>query len=363
MTRVLVAMSGGVDSSVTAALLSEQGFECLGVTLTLASPASLSSEARAAGLPTDDAYDARRVCDQLGIRHLALDARAEFERCVVSRFVDDYEGGLTPNPCVVCNRLIKFGLLDRIAREHGCDLLATGHYARVSRDGCGAGEACVRRGADAEKDQSYFLYPVPAEVLDHVTLPLGGLTKAQVRALAAERGLPTARRRESQDICFVPDGDYPAWLERRRGAPLEPGAIVDEAGRRLGRHQGLARYTIGQRKGLDVAVGERIYVLDKDADSNELVVGPNEALMRDGFDIAEVVWAAPWREAASAGEPFEAEVVACYHGTPHRARVIPTGAASAHIEAEAPFRAPAPGQSAVAYVGDCVAAGGVIARP
>ncbi|MCH4053356.1 MAG: tRNA 2-thiouridine(34) synthase MnmA [Atopobiaceae bacterium] len=381
--RVAVAMSGGVDSSVAALIASGQAggvagaarpgaaqeaqaagrAGCVGVTMVLAPPRPASEEAAAAGMPTDDAYEASLVAAQLGIDHEVLDLGERFRKLVVRRFVEEYEHGLTPNPCVVCNRTVKFGLLLDAMREMGCDVLVTGHYARIERDEA-TGRLCVARAADPLKDQSYFLHVLSQDVLAHVWLPLGALTKPQVRAIASEHGLVSASRPESQDICFLPDGDYAAFVERAAGAPLAPGPIVDEQGHVLGRHRGLARYTQGQRKGIGLGGGALaaagtqgpLYVVGKDVASNTLVVGPDEHLMHDVLELGEVVWGL--REAE--GGPFEASVVTCYHGTPHRARVVPTGEATARVELEDPVRAPAPGQSAVAYVGDRVAMGGTI---
>ncbi len=345
MTRVLVGMSGGVDSSVAALLLAEAGREVMGVTLLL-SPTSRPDDA--------DARSAARVCGALGVPHRVLDCRGDFEDLVVGPFVRAYARGLTPSPCVACNRRAKLAQLLAAADDLGCPLVATGHYARVRvRDD---GRAVVSRAACAAKDQSYFLCQASQRELRRLVLPLGDLSKEEVRALAAERGLPCAGRRESQDICFVPDGDHAAFVGSRAPGALDPGPVLDADGRELGRHAGLACHTVGQRRGLGLPGGPRRYVLAKDAARNALVVGSDGDLVSDGVEAREAAWGARLPE----GGAFDATLVVCSRGTPHAARVVPTGRYSFRAEVPGGVRAPAPGQYAVAYVGEEVACSGVI---
>ena len=243
----MVAMSGGVDSSVTAFLVLQQGFSALGATMRLINNYDPSPDkARACGAETDIA-DAKAVCARLGCPHEVLDFAEPFRNEVMERFVKAYEAGLTPNPCVDCNRYIKFGRLFQAARSENCDYIATGHYARVTKQG----DRCVlQKAVDESKDQSYVLYSLSAEQLRHTMFPLGEFTKAEVRELAEENGFANAKKRDSQDICFVPDGDYAAFLERFTGKTFAPGDFVDRTGRVLGTHKGIIRYTIGQRRGL-----------------------------------------------------------------------------------------------------------------
>lgn len=355
MARVLVGMSGGVDSSVAAWLLKERGHDVCGVTMLLH------------GTPDDDpgvardVEDARRVAALLGIGHLVVDLTAEFRASVVEAFAASYEAGLTPNPCVVCNRLVKFGLLLDRARDLGFDLLATGHYARVEPEpGTGAG-ARVRllKASDPSKDQSYFLCMLSQRQLASALLPLGPLAKSEVRAIAEREGFPTARKRESQDICFVPDGDYLAFLERLRGGPYPGGPVVTADGTVVGTHRGIAACTIGQRKGLGIALGEPAYVCAKDAASNTVTMGPAESLMARTCAVDRWNWVAP---PASAVTPLHARVRTHYRHTEQPATVVPLPGGGVRVEFDEPQRAMAPGQFAVAYDGDEVLGGGAIAQ-
>ena len=274
-TRVAVAMSGGVDSSVAAAVLKEAGHEVAGVAMRLWHGDSPGVHSVDPDLHHDQAIeDARRVCRHLDIPFTVADVAPEFRARVVDYFCQEYGRGRTPNPCIACNQWIKFGLLLDRALSTGADYLATGHYARIEKSG---DSYCLLKGSDASIDQSYFLYTLGQPELAHLLFPVGGLAKAQVRRMAAERGLPVADKPESQDVCFVPDGNHDHVLEEYLSP--EPGDIVDEAGNVLGRHRGIAFHTVGQRTGLGVSAGRRLYVLSIDAENNVLTVGPRHRLL------------------------------------------------------------------------------------
>jgi tRNA-specific 2-thiouridylase len=332
-------MSGGVDSSVAAALLCEAGHEVIGLTL------KVWDSSRCCSL--EDAEDARRVAGHLGIRFYVLNALAPFEAAVVGPFVDAYRAGRTPSPCILCNRRVKFRwLLDRVLALD-CDALATGHYARVEGEpGC----RVLRKGLDPGKDQSYFLVPEDRSVLDRLLFPLGGMTKQEVRAEAARRGLPVAQKAESQDACFVPDGNLSAFLEGRLG-PDRPGEIVDQEGASLGRHAGLRAYTVGQRKGLGLSSPSPLYVVARDAEAGRLVVGPRDAVMASGLVARGAVWLAdelPERISCAAKIRSTGREVPC--------RVAVEGA-RVRVAFEEPQFAIAPGQAVVFYDGDRVLGG------
>ncbi len=345
MARVFVAMSGGVDSSVAAALLVRDGHEVVGVTMQLWP----STDAEGGCCSETAARDAHRTCDVLGIPHYTLNFREDFRRAVVDPFCDDYAAGRTPNPCIVCNDVVKFEELWRRVALQGADHLATGHYARIVRDA--AGTPWLARGLDAAKDQSYFLYRMTAAQLDRTLFPVGGMRKADVRALAAESGLPTAEKAESQEVCFVPGDDRFAFVGAARPTSAEPGAIVDRGGRVLGRHRGIAGYTVGQRKGLGVAAERPLYVLEVRAEDNVIVAGPAEELSVTEVICCDVVW----RGEASA------EVAAQVR---YRQRAMPAIARVHGDRLALTFREPlagvAPGQAAVCYNGEVVLGGGVV---
>ena len=352
--RVLVAMSGGVDSSVSALLLQQAGYECVGATMRLYDGIRIDC-AQPTCCSLDDMEDARQVAARLGMRFEVLDFRDAFDTQVIGRFVDEYARGRTPNPCILCNRHLKFDRLLRTAREMGCDYLATGHYARVERDADGAFH--LRCGIDPKKDQSYVLYTLGQRELAHLLLPLGGLSKMDVRRIAEENGLVNARKHESQDICFVPDGDYAAFLERE-GVESAPGDFVDGEGRVVGRHRGIVHYTIGQRKGLGIAMGYPAYVTSIDAAENTVAIGPLEALASTEFSVEDTVWTS----GVVPAEPVEAEVRIHYHAHRVPVSIHAQSPDCARIKVQGELRAVAPGQAAVFYQGAEVIGGGTIVR-
>ena len=346
--RVAVAMSGGLDSSVAAALLLERGYRVEGLTMRLWREASEERE-------EDGLSSAQAVCEQLGVRHDFVNLRGAFLRQVVDYFVNEYARGRTPNPCVQCNRFLKFGLLLEHARELGCDLLATGHYARIERAGASYRLLC---GMDSAKDQSYFLYMLRQEQLRSVVLPLGELTKAQVRALARERCLPVLGRDESQDLCFLRGNDYHRFLATRMPGGIKPGPIYDTRGRCLGEHRGLPFYTVGQREGLGISAPGPLYVIGLDVSRNALTVGSAEELGRDALLAEEMSYVCG--QALPAGDDVEARIR--YRARSTSARVWPLAGRRARIVFDRPLRDITPGQAVVLYRGEQLLGGGIISR-
>lgn len=342
MARLVVAMSGGVDSSTTAALLAEQGHDVVGVHMRLhdAGPGA----ATCCGL--DDAADARRVADALGIPFYVMDLREAFDKAVMTPFADAYAAGRTPNPCTLCNGVLKFRVLLARAMALGAEALVTGHYCRADDDG-------LRMAVDRDKDQSYFLFPLTADALPKVRFPLGELTKDEVRAHAARLGLLVADKAESQDVCFLPAGDHAAFVEQRHDDLEGAGAIVDADGTVLGQHDGYWRFTVGQRRGLGISPGYRAYVTAIDPTTRTVTVGPVEALGRRGLVADGLTW-------FRAPEPDEIVGVRVRHrGALHAATVAIEGDV-AHVDFLDPVAGIAPGQAAVVYAGDRVLGGGWI---
>ena len=355
--RVVVAMSGGVDSSVTAALLKEQGAEVIGLTMQIWDYRNFSApdgQHFGSCCSLDDVYDARRVAEQLGIPFYVVNFEAEFASQVIDAFCDDYFSGRTPNPCVLCNQKLKFELLLRRARELEADFLATGHYAQIVHDG---GRYRLLKGVDAGKDQSYFLFTLTQQQMAMVRFPLGAMTKEEVRGHAARFNLRVAEKAESQDICFVPDGDYVRFLEEQRGAGLMDGDIVHVDGRVLGRHHGTYRYTIGQRRGLGIAWPEPLFVVGIDPTHKQVIVGEKRSLSRAEFAVTGVNWLSPppsaTLDAACRIRYRHKEVPALIQGDGHY---------QATVHLKEPQAGVTPGQAAVFYRGDEVLGGGWIAE-
>lgn len=375
--RAAVAMSGGVDSSVAAALLLEQGWDVVGIHLKLHNiPDSQRRDKSCCSI--DDALDARQVCARLGIPFYVLDFVEEFRARVIDYFTASYRRGLTPNPCVMCNRTVKHALLMEKAREFGCDYLATGHYARVERTG-ESGNWRMLRPRDRHKDQTYFLFGTPQEELPHQLYPLADLEKEQARALAGRHGFITWDKPDSQEVCFVP-GDYRTFLEEHFAGDLPmPGEFVDSRGRVLGQHRGLAFYTVGQRRKLGVSAQNPLYVVSLHPDENRIVLGSEEELLASHMTVADVNWVSLDARSVDAfrdGRPLDAQVKVRYAhaGTP--ARITPlegSGGSGAggnggiggespgvRVEFAEPVRAIAPGQAAAFYDGDALLGGGWI---
>jgi len=340
--RVVVAMSGGVDSSVAAALLKRQGYEVTGVTMQLL----------AGGRNASAIEDARIAADNLGIRHHVVDFTEVFQREVIADFYDEYIRGRTPNPCIRCNRYIKFGALLEKARELGGDFLATGHYARV--DGSG-GSYLLKTGTDHGKDQSYFLYTLTQEQLRQVLLPLGALTKRQVREIAAGLGL-AAGKPESRDICFIPNSDYPEFLKEHLPEAATPGPILDSRGVVLGEHCGIIFYTIGQRRRLGIATGEPLYVTAIDRERNAVIVGGKEEVYSQRLTASRLNWIAGDMQET----PLTATARIRYRHPGAAAVVVPLESNQVQVEFRRPQPAVTPGQAVVFYKGDTVLGGGVI---
>lgn len=341
--RVLVGMSGGVDSSVAAALLLEEGYEVVGATMDLLP-----------GGPSPDLADARRVAQALGIEHHVLSLQREFEREVITPFCREYLAGRTPNPCISCNRSIKFGEMGKAADALGCDFLATGHYAKIEWDQS-LGRWLLKR-ADSRKDQSYVLYHLSQEQLSRVLLPLAPYTKEEIRALAAKYALPVGQKGESQEICFIQDNDYPSFVTAFSGNGTPPGDFIDEEGRVIGRHKGILYYTIGQRKGLGQSFGRHMYVSEINPADNtvRLVEAGREYFSGLTADTLNAV--AFERFPAS----FSAQAMIRYQAKPAPCTVKRTGEDEVTVTFETPQRAVTPGQSVVFYQGDTVLGGGVI---
>jgi len=355
--KVVVAMSGGVDSSVAAALLVKAGYDVTGVTMKLVDlpPEFCRSEGLRSCCGRLAVEDAHGVAVALGIPHFVADMRVPFEQKVVTDFCEEYGRGRTPNPCIRCNRFIKFGLLLKKARAIGADLIATGHYTRIERD-TRTGLYLLKKGKDAAKDQSYFLYFLTQKELARALMPVGGFTKAEVRRMAKKMRLPVAEKPESQEICFVPDDDYPGFLKGRIPGAFRPGAILDLNGRVIGEHRGTGNFTIGQRRGLGIAAPQPLYVIAIDAVSNIVVAGPDEALRGKSLLASGMTL-------VSGGKlegPLRARVKIRYKHAEEKAIITPRGRSGARIDFERLQRAMTPGQAVVFYSRNTVLGGATI---
>jgi len=351
--KAVVAMSGGVDSSVAAALLREQGYDCVGVLMRNGIEASGPNCNTRTCCGASDAEDARRVADKLGIPFYVLDFEKEFG-AIIDYFVGEYNRGRTPNPCVMCNQHLKFGKLFRYAEAVDAEFVATGHYAQVER--LADGEVALRRGADRSKDQSYALFGVRRRLLGRMLLPIGDRCKPDIRAIARTLGLLTADKPDSQEICFVPSNNYVDLLKARSPQTLRPGDVLDTQGNRVGGHEGFQTVTIGQRKGLRIALGKPVYVVRTDPAANTITVGDREELLSRGCSVSRVNWLV---DPPSGPREISAQIRYNHDGTP--ARLVPgSNEESVELEFEPATPAVTPGQAAVFYDGDRVLGGGWI---
>ena len=353
MDKVLIAMSGGVDSSVAAFLMKEQGCQCIGATMQLFHNEDIGVKRTKTCCSLEDVEDARSVALRLGIPYYVFNFSDDFKGQVIDRFIAAYERGATPNPCIDCNRYLKFERLYERARILGCDVIVTGHYARIEQEN---GRWLLKKSLDESKDQSYVLYSLTQEQLAHTRLPLGAMHKSETRRIAEEQGFYNADKPDSQDICFVPDGDYAGFIARFTGHNCSAGDFVDEEGHVLGRHKGIVHYTVGQRKGLGIAADAPLYVKQIDAASNRVVLSGNESLFSRELTANDFNWIAydvPPRE-------LRASARVRYHQREQAATVTVLGDGRVHLVFDEPQRAITPGQAVVLYDGDTVLGGGTI---
>jgi len=362
--KVLVAMSGGVDSSVAAALLKQQGYDLIGITMVL-SCATKSSDRGCCSV--DASSDAKKVADLLGIPHYILNFKHEFEKLVINNFVEEYKNGRTPNPCVRCNQFIKFDLLLKKAKELGADFIATGHYARImtndklqiTNECIPAGYYKLLKGKDPKKDQSYVLYTMTQESLARTLFPLGELTKEKVRKIAGELKLPVAKKKESQEICFVEDDDYGRFLKDKISETAKPGPIIDKTGREIGRHEGIIHYTIGQRKGIGAHAAKK-YVTGIDLEKNAIIIGEDSDLLEKELVATKLNFIS----GIFPKKHIDLSAKVRYNGPDAPAELIPLNGKRIKVRFQKPQRAVTPGQSVVFYKGEEVIGGGIIeARP
>jgi tRNA-specific 2-thiouridylase len=352
--KILVAMSGGVDSAVAALLLKQQGYETAGITMQLwADDHSVLDDPSPISLD-ENCLDAKKVADHLGISHYCISYGETFKKSVIERFIAEYAQAKTPNPCVFCNKYIKFGVLLEKARTLGFDRLATGHYARIEKDQ--NGKALLKKAADTKKDQSYFLWSLSSDVLSSVVFPLGELTKDEIRQVATENALASAHRSDSQDICFIPDGDYVSFIQTHSDLEFPRGRFIDINGKPLGEHEGLIRYTVGQRKGLGIAFGKPMFVGSKNASDNTVMLCEDHELYRDTLTATNINLIA----CSSFDSPVRLEAKIRYRHTAATATVEQIAEDKLLVKFDSPQRAIAAGQSLVLYDGDTVIGGGII---
>jgi len=348
--KALIAMSGGVDSSVAAYLMQSAGYHCIGAIAQLCDHTLLGEEYNPQSI-----HDAKSVADRLGMEFHVLNGIDAFKNAVVDNFITCYEQGQTPNPCIQCNKHIKFSFLLKKALALGCEHLVTGHYAQVRKDSL-SGRYLLFKAVDESKDQSYFLACLNQHQLSHVSFPLGGYAKDQIRQIALEQGFLTARKKDSQDICFIPDGDYMAFITRYTGKEYPKGLFLDLQGNPVGQHAGAVRYTLGQRKGLGIAMGAPVYVCSKDMTANTVTIGPESALFTATLHAKE--W--NWLPFPALTEPMQVMAKARYRHIPQPATVYPEENGCARVVFDAPQRAITPGQAVVLYQDDMVIGSGTI---
>ena len=355
MRKAIIAMSGGVDSSVAALLTKETGDECIGATMKLFHNEDIGVKREKTCCSLDDVEDARNVCYRMGIRYYVFNFSERFKEDVMDRFVDAYEHGATPNPCIDCNRYLKFDKMFQRMRELEYDYIVTGHYARVEYDE-EKNRYLLKKAVDDTKDQSYVLYMLTQEQLAHISLPLGGLRKTGVREIAEKHGFVNARKHDSQDICFVPDGDYAKFIEQYTGRKSIPGDFVDTEGNILGKHKGIIHYTLGQRRGLGIPAASRLYVCDISPKTNQVVLGNNEDLFHSELTATKVNLIS----CESLKEPMRLKAKIRYRHPEQEAVAWQTEDGVLHVRFDKPQRAITRGQAVVLYDGDIVVGGGVI---
>lgn len=351
--KVMIGMSGGVDSSVAAFLLQKESLEVIGATMKLYNNEDIDFVSEKTCCSLDDVLDAKSVCARLGIRHYTLNMTDDFKKEVIERFISAYQNGFTPNPCIDCNRYMKFSKMLHKAQELDIDYVATGHYARIEKQG---DRYILKKAVDLSKDQSYVLYSLTQEQLKVTKFPLGNYTKQQVREIAEENGFVNARKHESQDICFVPDGDYSKFIEYYTGKTYPCGDFVDMNGKRLGEHKGIIRYTIGQRRGLGLALPASMYVVEKDVNNNKVILGFNDDLFKKEVNVKNISFTA----CDGLDKPERLCAKIRYNQKEQLATVTQTDENHFKIVFDEPQRAITKGQAAVLYDGDTVVGGGTI---
>ncbi len=353
--RAIIAMSGGVDSSVAAYLMKERGFDCIGVTMKLFHNEDVGVSRENGCCSLEDAEDARSVARGLGMPFYVFNFSDRFKETVIDRFVAAYERGATPNPCIDCNRFLKFGRLFRRAKELEYDRIATGHYARIEKDG-GSGRYLLKKALDADKDQSYVLYAMTQEQLEHTVFPLGGMKKSEVRAIAAEKGFVNAKKHDSQDICFVRNGSYADFIEQYTGRRCPRGSFTDMDGKVLGEHKGIIRYTVGQRKGLGISSSAPLYVVGVEPETNTVRLGRGSDLYSRTVKAEDINLVA----VESIEQPLRVKAKVRYRQPEQPATVVQSGEDSLEVLFDEPQRAVTKGQAIVLYDGDTVVGGGTI---